>query len=91
MLANCKIGAYVHYPTISTVIISLFILQDMLQTVNDGVSNFNNDESISNSPIKTFVKLKYYQLFSKLYGFTGWFVDVCMVNSNWTKEHVKNV
>ncbi|KAK9761616.1 asparagine-linked glycosylation protein, partial [Basidiobolus ranarum] len=74
-----SVGAYVHYPTIST---------DMLHTVKQNISNFNNNTEISNSKIFTRGKLIYYHVFAYLYSFVGSFCEVVMVNSTWTKNHI---
>jgi alpha-1,2-mannosyltransferase len=78
---GCKVLCYVHYPTIST---------DMLSRVSDRVSTHNNNDSISNSTFKTNAKLIYYQLFAKLYGIVGYYLtDHVMVNSTWTRGHIE--
>lgn len=50
LLGGCKVGCYVHYPTVS---------EDMLENVKTGASSVNNDVSVANSPFKTKVKLMY--------------------------------
>lgn len=50
LLGGCKIGCYVHYPTIS---------EDMLQNVKSQSSSVNNDKTVAASPFKTKVKLLY--------------------------------
>ncbi|EFC47843.1 glycosyl transferase [Naegleria gruberi] len=82
-LAGCKVGSYTHYPTIST---------DMLERVVKRVTAYNNDDSVTNSTLKTSLKLTYYKIFSALYGFfAGYFCDMVMVNSTWTHGHVKSL
>lgn len=44
--------------------------------------------SISNSPIKTKLKLFYYQTIFFLYKFNGFFVDFAQTNSSWTHNHM---
>lgn len=83
LLYGCRIMAYVHYPTIST---------DMLQLVWERRRNaYNHDDSISNSPIKTYGKLMYYSFFAFLYGLTGSLAEVVMVNSTWTSAHIQSL
>lgn len=79
-IGQCKIGCYVHYPTIST---------DMLDVVSDRTGSFNNRAIIANSSILTNFKLLYYKLFASLYGLAGSRADLVMVNSTWTKGHIK--
>lgn len=78
----CKIGCYVHYPTIST---------DMLSVVSDQTGSFNNRKIIARSSILTKLKLIYYKLFASFYGYAGSKADVVMVNSSWTKNHIENL
>jgi len=82
LLAGCPVVAYVHYPTISS---------DMISVVRDRDASFNNDSSIARSAWLSDAKLKYYQLFAKLYGFVGRQAQVVMVNSTWTKNHIVQI
>jgi alpha-1,2-mannosyltransferase len=81
-LFGCKVGCYVHYPIIST---------DMLSKVKNREVSFNNEKNVSQSNIKTNLKLIYYNLFSYLYGIMGYFADSVMVNSTWTYGHIKDI
>lgn len=56
-VGDCKVGCYVHYPTIST---------DMLQAVKSRRAAFNNRRHIANSALFTKLKLIYYQVLSLL-------------------------
>ena len=78
-IAGCKVGCYVHYPTIST---------DMLDRVTSRVSAYNNAGLISRSPVLSQAKLLYYKLFAYVYGLAGKCSDVIMVNSSWTRGHI---
>ena len=78
-LGGCKVGCYVHYPTIST---------DMLSRVMDRREAHNNAAFISNSATLSMGKLVYYHLFAILYGIVGRQSDVILVNSTWTKNHI---
>ena len=81
-VGRCTVLAYVHYPVVST---------DMLQVVASRESTYNNAGHISRSPIFTWLKLHYYQLFAVLYGFVGRRAHVVMVNSSWTKDHIQYI
>ncbi|XP_051914747.1 GDP-Man:Man(3)GlcNAc(2)-PP-Dol alpha-1,2-mannosyltransferase [Hippocampus zosterae] len=78
-LGGCSVCAYVHYPTIST---------DMLSVVRERNPRFNNPGYISDSLFLSAVKVVYYCLFSLLYGMAGSCSDLIMVNSSWTLEHI---
>ena len=73
------IGAYVHYPTIST---------DMLARVKERRSWHTNDESISSSTTRSTAKLLYYRIFMYAYAQALRNASFLMVNSTWTKNHV---
>jgi len=79
---NCKVGCYVHYPTIST---------DMLDKVRTRSSGFNNRKGIANSRFATKIKLIYYNIFAWMYGKAGACSDLTMVNSSWTEDHVNKL
>ena len=81
-LGNCKVGCYVHYPTISS---------DMLQLVRNRSSTYNNTSGISKSWLLSAVKLQYYKVFAFLYKIAGNYSDVTMVNSSWTEGHISNL
>jgi len=78
-LGGCRVGAYVHYPTIST---------DMIEKVSQRLTDFNNVGYISQSSILTYIKICYYRLFAFVYGCCGSCSDVVMVNSSWTENHI---
>lgn len=87
-LALCKwlfptvpVGAYVHYPTIST---------DMLSSLDDtsGVQGINSG---AGKGLKGKLKRQYWQLFARLYGWVGRQVDVVMCNSSWTAAHIRTL
>ncbi|XP_056418007.1 GDP-Man:Man(3)GlcNAc(2)-PP-Dol alpha-1,2-mannosyltransferase isoform X2 [Hyla sarda] len=78
-LGGCGVGCYVHYPTIST---------DMLSVVRDHDTRFNNAAFISTNPVLSRLKLIYYVLFALIYGWVGSCSDIVMVNSTWTFNHV---
>ncbi|XP_051843343.1 GDP-Man:Man(3)GlcNAc(2)-PP-Dol alpha-1,2-mannosyltransferase [Antechinus flavipes] len=78
-LGGCKVGCYVHYPTISI---------DMLSVVRNQNARFNNATFITQNYFLSKVKLIYYYLFALFYGLVGSCSDVVMVNSSWTLNHI---
>ena len=81
-VAKCQVGCYVHYPTIST---------DMLSKVSDRRATYNNASFITRSRILSGLKLIYYKLFAYIYGLAGSCADVVMVNSSWTFGHITSL
>ena len=79
---GCKTVSYVHYPTVS---------QNMLDKVKGNEQSFNNSSRISQSRILTNLKVFYYRVFAKIYGFAGRRNDVVMVNSTWTHGHISQI
>lgn len=79
VLAGCQVAAYVHYPTIST---------DMLSLVWERRPSYNHNVDIAKSTLITYVKLVYYAIFAILYGFCGSLAKLVMVNSTWTRGHI---
>lgn len=82
LLAGCRVACYVHYPTIST---------DMLTKVSSNEESFNNHQSVARSQVLTVIKLVYYKLFAKMYGIVGALSNLVMVNSTWTKNHINEL
>uniref|UniRef100_A0A3Q0R0K7 GDP-Man:Man(3)GlcNAc(2)-PP-Dol alpha-1,2-mannosyltransferase n=1 Tax=Amphilophus citrinellus TaxID=61819 RepID=A0A3Q0R0K7_AMPCI len=78
-LGGCEVASYVHYPTVST---------DMLSVVRERNARFNNADFISRNPVLSAVKVVYYCCFALLYGLAGSCSDVIMVNSTWTLGHI---
>lgn len=89
-LAFCKIlfkdvptGAYVHYPTIST---------DMLSSLDPksatGTQGVNAGKGVGAAGMG---KKLYWQLFAWVYSLVGGSVDVVMTNSSWTLEHITSL
>ncbi|CAN0343896.1 unnamed protein product [Ectocarpus fasciculatus] len=79
-LAGCSVAAYVHYPTIST---------DMLSRVRDRRPSHNNSAWIASSVAVSWAKLLYYRAFACMYGVAGgFFASRVMVNSSWTRGHI---
>ena len=79
---GCYVAAYVHYPTIST---------DMLSLVQRREATYNNRGFISRSAFWTGIKLAYYRLFAFAYGWCGRCSHVTMCNSSWTQAHIAHL
>ncbi|KAF9523410.1 mannosyltransferase [Crepidotus variabilis] len=82
LVARIPIGAYVHYPTIST---------DMLARVQSRKAWHTNTSEISSSAILSSAKLVYYRFFMYYYAISLRTANFLMVNSSWTKNHVDSI
>ncbi|KAI0763548.1 mannosyltransferase [Trametes elegans] len=82
LLGNIPIGAYVHYPTISTT---------MLSRVKARTQGHTNSEAISSSALLSQGKLLYYRLFMYYYAYSLRQARFLMVNSSWTKSHIDSI
>lgn len=74
-------GAYVHYPTIST---------DMLSSLQDETSGRGLNAG-GGAGLRGKLKQTYWTLFAKLYAIIGGSVDVVMTNSTWTQRHISSL
>ncbi|KAI0320971.1 mannosyltransferase [Amylostereum chailletii] len=81
-LTGIPIGAYVHYPTIST---------DMLARVQSRRQGHTNSNTISSSVVLSSGKLMYYRLFMYHYAKALRRASFVMANSTWTKNHVNAI
>ncbi|KAF8848296.1 glycosyltransferase family 4 protein [Acephala macrosclerotiorum] len=89
-LALCKLlfrdvptGAYVHYPTIST---------DMLSSLDPKSTNGTQGVNAGKGQGAAGIGKKiYWELFAKLYSVVGGSIDVVMTNSTWTLEHITSL
>ena len=81
LLPDVATGAYVHYPTIST---------DMLSSLDDttGQKGTNSGAGVG---LRGLLKRYYWHLFAYLYGWVGRHIDVVMCNSSWTAAHVRSI
>ena len=77
---NLPVGAYVHYPTIST---------DMLGSLDGDESQGLN--AGAGKGLKGFLKKRYWHLFASSYRWAGGHVDVVMTNSSWTQGHIESL
>ena len=88
-LAFCKllfpkvaVGAYVHYPTIST---------DMLGSLDADLSSGKGVNAGLGQGFRGTAKRYYWQLFARLYSWAGGKVDIVMTNSSWTQNHISQL
>ncbi|CAI9722378.1 Hypothetical predicted protein [Octopus vulgaris] len=81
-LGGCQVSCYVHYPTIST---------DMISLITDQTATYNNSASISSNPVLSRLKLIYYNIFAWIYSLVGRCSSVVMVNSSWTYGHISSL
>jgi len=77
-----KVACYVHYPAIST---------DMLSLVGRREASYNNRTIISNSYVLSRVKVVYYQMLAFVYGLQGACAHAVLCNSSWTAEHIMDL
>lgn len=89
-MALCKIlfkdvptGAYVHYPTIST-----DMLSSLDPTSATGTQGVNAGKGRGAAGMG---KKIYWELFAKAYSFVGGSIDVVMTNSSWTLGHITSL
>ncbi|SOV05122.1 related to ALG11 - required for asparagine-linked glycosylation [Ustilago sp. UG-2017a] len=76
------IGTYVHYPVIST---------DMLTRVAKREAGHTNDASTANSRLRSTVKLIYYRIFALLYSWALGRADKVVANGSWTQNHLNQL
>ncbi|KAF9453183.1 glycosyltransferase family 4 protein [Macrolepiota fuliginosa MF-IS2] len=82
ILGRIPVGAYVHYPTIST---------DMLARVRSRRKWHTNASAISSSAVLSKAKLLYYRIFMYHYASSLRTASFLMVNSSWTSGHVDSI
>ena len=75
-------GAYVHYPTIST---------DMLSSLDSDEGSGRGMNAGTGKGWRGKAKKAYWVMFAKLYGWVGGMVDVVMTNSSWTQAHISSI
>lgn len=78
LFPNMPTGAYVHYPTISTDMLSSLHDNTFVQGLNAGLGK----------GVRGKAKQFYWVAFAKLYAWVGGHVDVVMTNSSWTQSHI---
>lgn len=82
LLFGIRVYSYTHYPIVS---------EDMVKTVASKEVQFNNNRSISESPLKMSVKQYYYRLLIQFYKTCGFFADEVAANSSWTRAHMDSL
>ena len=82
LLGGIPVGAYIHYPTIST---------SMLGRVRERKGSYVNSTSISSSRVLTWGKLLYYRLFMYYYSLSLKCSSFIMVNGSWTGGHMRSI
>jgi alpha-1,2-mannosyltransferase len=78
LFPKMPVGAYVHYPIIST---------DMLGSLDD-TSGAKGVNAGAGTGLRGKAKRQYWHLFARLYGWVGSHIDMVMCNSTWTKGHI---
>ncbi|THH09846.1 hypothetical protein EW145_g1732 [Phellinidium pouzarii] len=79
---SVPVGAYVHYPTIST---------EMLARVKARRRGYANADAISSSATLSTAKLLYYRIFMYYYASALKRASFLMANSSWTKNHIDSI
>ncbi|KAL4401482.1 asparagine-linked glycosylation protein [Malassezia pachydermatis] len=77
-----RVGAYVHYPTIST---------DMLRRVRNREAGVTNSSWIAAYAPVSWVKYVYYRIFAAKYGAALRKADVIVCNGTWTHAHIQDL
>ena len=77
---DVPVGAYVHYPTIST---------DMLGSLDSEKESGKGVNAGAGVGWRGLAKREYWNLFARLYGWIGGSADVVMANSSWTGSHLR--
>jgi alpha-1,2-mannosyltransferase len=81
LFTSIPTGAYVHYPTISTDMLSSLDSQSATEGVNAG----------QGAGTRGFFKKLYWNFFGYLYSWVGGTVNVVMTNSTWTYRHIRRI
>lgn len=74
--------SYVHYPTISS---------DMLSSVAKRETAVHNDARTAASAKRTAIKLVYYRCFAAFYALSAKFISHAVANSSWTAGHLRHI
>jgi alpha-1,2-mannosyltransferase len=75
-------GAYVHYPTIST---------DMLSSLKAASPTSSGLSAGQSAGTKSGAKKIYWEVFAKIYSWVGGSIDIVMTNSTWTQGHIRSL
>lgn len=76
---DLPIGAYVHYPMISS---------DMLERVRSRKAGHTNNAAVARSFLKSQLKIVYYEAFTSIYAWCLRRTNVVVANGSWTQAHV---
>ncbi|KAL9596902.1 MAG: hypothetical protein Q9179_004466, partial [Wetmoreana sp. 5 TL-2023] len=79
---NIPTGAYIHYPTIST---------DMLSSLSTSPTLGRGLNAGTGKGFRGLLKKQYWHLFARLYSRVGGSVDIVMTNSSWTASHIRTL
>ncbi|KAI6248151.1 GDP-Man:Man(3)GlcNAc(2)-PP-Dol alpha-1,2-mannosyltransferase [Erysiphe necator] len=83
LFPNLPTGAYIHFPTIST---------DMLSSLKStSLSNIQGLNAGRGLGVLGFGKRIYWHLFANLYSLVGGSIDLVMTNSTWTQQHIMSL
>lgn len=63
----------------------------MIDRVSSLKSSYNNNKFFSNSSLLSSLKVLYYKFLSYFYTISGNSLDLAMVNSTWTKNHIQKL
>lgn len=93
MVPSLPIGAYVHYPTISTDMLATLDDDPDAEVTHQGVKAVGNRglNAGSGKGLRGQLKRRYWRIFAWLYSWAGGHVDVVMTNSTWTQNHIKQL
>lgn len=86
-LAGCTVGCYTHYPTLSADMVRAcsrpcaLLTHLQMRKVSERARDFNNATHVSESALKTQLKLLYYRLFGRAYRFVGQWTRLVMVRA----------
>ncbi|POS86027.1 hypothetical protein EPUL_004386 [Erysiphe pulchra] len=83
LFPNLPTGAYIHYPTIST-----DMLSSLTSTSDSTVQGLNSGKGLG---VLGIGKRIYWHLFAKIYSLVGGSIDLVLTNSTWTQEHIMSL
>jgi alpha-1,2-mannosyltransferase len=63
----------------------------MLTKVREQRPSYNNSSAITSSVTVSSIKLLYYKFFAWLFSLTAYGVDIAIVNSSWTENHIRHM
>jgi alpha-1,2-mannosyltransferase len=81
-LSGTKVISYVHYPLIST---------DMISKVREMRPSYNNSSLITSRASISSLKIVYYYFLLKWYQTAGFWCNLALCNSSWTYNHIHSL